>query len=106
MHNVCPFPKLRKSNVASLNMNLAEDNAGDFKAGDRVRVSHDSITLFVLKDYPDGYSVPKGLEGEVIKVITVDPKSGKLVSPNRPILVKFESPKFQAHFESRELDKM
>ena len=79
---------------------------GDFNVGDRVKVAKSSITLFTVKDYPNGYLVPKGAEGQIIKVITMDIKSGKPVSPNRPLLVKFENPKFQAHFEARELERV
>ena len=84
---------------------VLSDLISDFNVGDRVRVAQSSIVLFTVKDHPDGYSVPKGAEGQIVKVITKDLKSGKPVSPNRPLLVKFENPKFQAHFEARELEK-
>jgi hypothetical protein len=96
--------KLRVRTQTSVNMVVSE-LIGDFSVGDRVRVTQNSITLFTVKDHPDGYQVPKGTEGEIVKVITIDVKSGKPVSPNRPLLVKFNNPKFQAHFEARELEK-
>jgi hypothetical protein len=85
---------------------VVSDLIGDFSVGDRVKVAQESIVLFTVKDYPDGYPVPKGAEGQILKVITADPKSGKPVSPNRPLLVKFDNPKFQAHFEARELERI
>ncbi len=100
----CKEFKLRARTQTSVKMVVSE-LIGDFNVGDRVRVIQNSITLFTVKDHPDGYQVPKGAEGEIVKVITVDVKSGKPVSPNRPLLVKFNNPKFQAHFEARELEK-
>ena len=80
---------------------------GDFQVGDKVKVKDGSIRLWNVapKENPDGYLVPKGKLGEIIKLVTKDAKTGKPVSPNRPILVKFQDPQFTAHFEQRELEK-
>jgi len=82
------------------------DHAGDFKEGDKVKVVTDDVVLFHVqpKDHPDGYTVPKGSEGIVNKVATED-RQGRAVSANRPLIVKFENPKFMAHFEACELEK-
>mmetsp|Transcript_41140 Transcript_41140/g.102916 ORF Transcript_41140/g.102916 Transcript_41140/m.102916 type:complete len:154 (-) Transcript_41140:62-523(-) len=83
------------------------DHAGDFKAGDKVRVVSDDVVFFHVKpaEFPDGYTVPKGAEGVVFKVATED-RQGRAVSANRPLIIKFEDPKFQAHFEACELEKL
>ena len=83
------------------------DQVGDFKAGDKVAVVAKDVVMFHVKpkDYPDGYTIPEGSQGTIKSIANVDPKSGKEVSPNRPLLVTFDDPKFMAHFEARELKK-
>eukprot|EP00284_Hemiselmis_tepida_P017096 CAMPEP_0174940490 /NCGR_PEP_ID=MMETSP1355-20121228/69287_1 /TAXON_ID=464990 /ORGANISM="Hemiselmis tepida, Strain CCMP443" /LENGTH=153 /DNA_ID=CAMNT_0016187545 /DNA_START=40 /DNA_END=501 /DNA_ORIENTATION=+ len=82
------------------------DHCGDFKEGDKVKVTAEGVVLFHVqpKEHPDGFKVPKGAEGVVAKLATED-KQGRPVSTNRPLIVKFENPKFQAHFEANELEK-
>lgn len=70
------------------------------KVGDRVRV----IESVVVYHHPEHKKQPfdiKGLEGEVIEVITE--WQGRPVSANLPILVKFEK-KFKAHFREDEVE--
>lgn len=94
------------TSISPLRMGMP-DVAGDFKVGDSVEVVGKEVVFFHVKpkDYPDGYTVPEGLKGTVKALVTTDTKSGKEVSPNRPLLVTFTEPKFMAHFEAKELKK-
>ena len=70
------------------------------KIGDRVRVK-ESVVVY---HHPDQKSQPhdiKGLEGEISKVMT--DWEGRPISPNLPILVKFDK-KFKAHLKDNELE--
>lgn len=70
------------------------------KIGDRVRVK-ESVVVY---HYPDRKQQPhdiKGLEGEISKVMT--DWEGRPISPNFPILVKFDK-KFKAHLKDSELE--
>ncbi len=70
------------------------------KIGDRVRVK-ESVVVY---HHPDRKSQPhdiKGLEGEISKVMT--DWEGRPISPNLPILVKFDK-KFKAHLKDSELE--
>lgn len=92
---------------AALRMSMG-NLAGDFQPGDKVAVKSKAVLIMYHvkpKEYPDGYTVPQGLKGTVKSLANIEPKSGKEVSPNRPVLVTFEDPKFMAHFEAKELEK-
>lgn len=70
------------------------------KIGDRVRVK-ESVVVY---HHPDQKQQPhdiKGLEGEISKVMT--DWEGRPISPNFPILVKFDK-KFKAHLKDSELE--
>lgn len=70
------------------------------KIGDRVRVN----SSVVVYHHPEHKKQPfdiKGMEGEVIDIIS--DWRGRPISPNLPVLVKFEK-KFKAHFKETELE--
>ncbi|VEP14040.1 Ferredoxin-thioredoxin reductase, variable chain [Hyella patelloides LEGE 07179] len=70
------------------------------KIGDLVRVKESVIVYH----HPEQKMQPldiKGMEGEITKVM-ID-WQGRAISPNLPILVKFEQ-KFKAHFQDNELE--
>jgi hypothetical protein len=70
------------------------------KIGDRVRV----ITSVVVYHYPRQKQQPfdlKDMEGEVVDIM--EDWQGRPISPNLPIIVKFE-PKFKAHLRQDELE--
>ena len=70
------------------------------KIGDRVRVK-ESVVVY---HHPDQKQQPydiKGMEGEISKVM-ID-WEGRPISPNFPILVKFDR-KFKAHLKDSELE--
>ena len=70
------------------------------KIGDRVRVT----TSVVVYHYPKHKQKPfdlKDMEGEIVKILT--DWQGRPISPNLPIVVKFEK-KFKAHLREDELD--
>lgn len=73
--------------------------SGSFTAGAQVRVREGTgLVLFHVPGHPS--LDPGGLEGEVVRIITG-------VSANRPIAVKFTTPKkFTAHFSDDELDAL
>lgn len=70
------------------------------KVGDRVRVKQ-SVIIYVNPEHRNQPSDAKGLEGEIISVIT--DWNGRPITPNLPILVKF-SKKFKVHFKEEELE--
>jgi Ferredoxin thioredoxin reductase variable alpha chain len=68
--------------------------------GDRVRV----VKSVIVYHHPQQRKQPfdiKGMEGEVMKVM--QDWQDRPISPNLPILVKFEN-KFKAHFREDELE--
>ena len=70
------------------------------KTGDRVRVN----TSVVVYHYPKNKQQPfdlKGMEGEVLSNVTE--WQGRPISPNLPVLVKFDK-KFKAHLREDELE--
>ena len=70
------------------------------KVGDRVRVK-ESVIVY---NYPQSKKQPfdvKGMEGDIIDILT--DWHGRPISPNLPVLVKFEK-KFKAHFHREELE--
>lgn len=70
------------------------------KIGDRVRV----IKSVIVYHYPQEKQKPfdiKDMEGEVQKIMT--DWQGRPISPNLPIVVKFEK-KFKAHLKEDELE--
>lgn len=70
------------------------------KIGDRVRVK-ESVVVY---HHPDRKQQPhdiRGMEGEISKVMT--DWEGRPISPNFPILVKFDK-KFKAHLKDSELE--
>ncbi len=70
------------------------------KVGDRVRVKKEII----IYTHPEHRGKPfdvKAFEGEVITVL--ENWKGRPISPNLPILVKFDK-KFKLHFRQEELD--
>lgn len=70
------------------------------KVGDRVRVTA-SVIVYTHPDHKKEPFDIKGLEGEVINIITE--WQGRPVSANLPIQVKF-SKKFRAHLREDELE--
>lgn len=70
------------------------------KIGDNVRVK-DSVVVY---HYPQKRQEPfdvKGMEGEVMAIM--QEHEGRPISPNLPVLVKFEK-RFKAHFQQNELE--
>jgi Ferredoxin thioredoxin reductase variable alpha chain len=70
------------------------------KTGDRVRV----IKSVIVYHHPQERQKPfdiKGMEGEVQSIMT--DWQGRPISPNLPIVVKFEK-KFKAHLKEDELE--
>ena len=70
------------------------------KVGDRVRVK-ESVIVY---NYPQSKKKPfdvKGMEGDIIDILT--DWQGRPISPNLPVLVKFEK-KFRSHFRHEELE--
>ena len=70
------------------------------KVGDRVCVK-ESVIVY---NHPQNKKKPfdiKGLEGEIIDILT--DWQGRPISPNLPVLVKFDK-KFKAHFRVDELE--
>ena len=70
------------------------------KVGDRVRVK-ESVIVY---NYPQSKKQPfdiKGMEGDIIDILT--DCEGRPISPNLPVLVKFEK-KFRSHFCHDELE--
>jgi hypothetical protein len=70
------------------------------KIGDRVCVT----TSVVVYHYPQHKQKPfdlKGMEGEVVDIM--EDWQGRPISPNLPIIVKFD-PKFKAHLRQDELE--
>ena len=70
------------------------------KVGDRVRVK-ESVIVY---NYPQSKKQPfdvQGMEGDIIDILT--DWQGRPISPNLPVLVKFEK-KFRSHFHHGELE--
>jgi Ferredoxin thioredoxin reductase variable alpha chain len=73
------------------------------KVGDQVRVV-EAITVYHIPG-GKGQSVNiQGYEGTVFKIVTE--WQGRPVSANFPVLVKFDDPKFRAHLQEHELEKI
>ncbi|MDJ0742374.1 MAG: ferredoxin-thioredoxin reductase variable chain [Xenococcaceae cyanobacterium MO_167.B27] len=70
------------------------------KIGDRVRVKESVIVYHYPKKRQQPFDL-KGMEGEVIDVMTE--YKGRPISPNLPVLVKFDK-RFKAHFQKQELE--
>ncbi len=70
------------------------------KKGDRVRVTQSVIVYHHPEQRQKPFNI-KGMEGEVIEVMK--DWQGRPISPNLPILVKFEK-KFKAHLREEELE--
>ncbi|GAB4550873.1 MAG: ferredoxin-thioredoxin reductase variable chain [Pleurocapsa sp.] len=70
------------------------------KPGDRVRVSKSVIVYHYPQQRKKPFDI-KGMEGEVDKVM--QDWRGRPISPNLPIVVKFEK-KFKAHLREDELE--
>ncbi len=70
------------------------------KIGDKVRVKESVIVYHYPKKRQQPFDV-KGMEGEVIDIMTEH--QGRPISPNLPVLVKFDK-KFKAHFQEKELE--
>ena len=70
------------------------------KAGDRVKVKESVIVYHYPKQKKQPFDV-KGMEGEIVAVMTEH--EGRPISPNLPVLVKFEK-RFKAHFQEYELE--
>lgn len=70
------------------------------KKGDRVRVTKSVIVYHHPKQRQKPFDI-KDFEGEVIEVM--EDWQGRPISPNLPILVKFEK-KFKAHLRQEELE--
>ena len=68
--------------------------------GDRVRVKESVIVYHYPQQKMQPYDI-KGMEGEISKVMT--DWQGRTISPNLPILVKFEK-RFKAHLRDTELE--
>lgn len=68
--------------------------------GDRIRVTKSVIVYHHPKERQKPFDI-KGMEGEVINIIK--DWQGRPISPNLPILVKFEK-KFKAHLREDELE--
>ena len=68
--------------------------------GDRVRVKESVIVYHYPQQKMQPYDI-KGMEGEISKVMT--DWQGRTISPNLPILVKFEK-RFKAHLKDSELE--
>lgn len=77
------------------------ENPDKLNIGDRVKVVAEGIKLTHLPKFKGGFH-PTGLEGE-IKAFLFKSKDGVEVSVNRPVLVSFADPKFNAHFEFNEI---
>jgi hypothetical protein len=83
---------------------LSAERRGDFKVGDRVRVTQSVIMYHTPMSKGQPHDV-RGLEGVVTKF--VDEYQGVPISATRPIQVMLEgSKKFIAHFEASELEKV
>lgn len=70
------------------------------KIGDRVRV----VQSVVVYHYPKHRQKPfdlKGMEGEIVDIMK--DWQGRPISPNLPVLVRFEG-KFKAHMRDNELE--
>ena len=70
------------------------------KPGDRVRVTQSVIVYHHPEQRQQPFDI-KDMEGEIIKVMK--DWEGRPISPNLPILVKFEK-KFKAHLREEELE--
>lgn len=68
--------------------------------GDRVRVKESVVVYHYPQQKMQPYDI-KGMEGEITKVMT--DWQGRTISPNMPILVKFEK-RFKAHLKDTELE--
>lgn len=44
---------------------MMPDHIGDFKVGDKVKIKEGNVVFWHVKpkDYPDGFTCPKGMEG-------------------------------------------
>ena len=83
-------------------MTLSKDQKRkeSMKIGDRVRVNKSVVVYHYPKSKKQPFDL-KGMEGEVINNIT--DWQGRPISPNLPILVKFDK-KFKAHLREDELE--
>jgi hypothetical protein len=70
------------------------------KPGDRVRVNKSVIVYHYPQERQKPFDI-KGMEGEVEKVM--QDWQGRPISPNLPVVVKFEK-KFKAHLREDELE--
>ena len=70
------------------------------KIGDRVKVKNSVVVYHYPKQKMQPYDI-KGMEGEIAKIMT--DWEGRPISPNLPILVKFDN-KFKAHLKDGELE--
>ena len=70
------------------------------KIGDRVRVKESVIVYHHPKKKMQPFDI-KGMEGKIAKIMT--DWQGRPISPNFPIVVKFEK-KFKAHLKDNELE--
>lgn len=73
-----------------------------FSIGDQVRVK-ESVVVYHHPEHRNQAFDLKGQEGEVIQV--VKELNGKPISANFPYIIKF-SPKFRAHLQAHELEKV
>eukprot|EP00187_Rhodella_violacea_P001899 CAMPEP_0174891060 /NCGR_PEP_ID=MMETSP0167-20121228/6164_1 /TAXON_ID=38298 /ORGANISM="Rhodella maculata, Strain CCMP736" /LENGTH=127 /DNA_ID=CAMNT_0016129077 /DNA_START=40 /DNA_END=423 /DNA_ORIENTATION=+ len=71
-----------------------------FAPGDAVRVKKAIKMYHVGKTKGSPVDV-KGMQGVVAKIIDTD-----VISATKPVVVKFAEPKFMAHFEEEELEKV
>jgi hypothetical protein len=70
------------------------------KIGDRVRVIESVVVYHHPEHKKEAFDI-KGSEGEIVDII--NDWQGRPISPNLPILVKFDK-KFKAHFRLNELE--
>lgn len=79
---------------------LVEEREQNMKIGDRIRVIA-SVVVYHHPEHKKNAFDLKGMEGEVIDI--VKDWQGRPISPNLPVLVKFDK-KFKAHFRMDELE--
>ncbi len=81
-------------------MLLASEREQSMKIGDRVRVIESVVVYHHPEHKKEAFDI-KGSEGEIVDII--NDWQGRPISPNLPILVKFDK-KFKAHFRLNELE--
>ncbi|CAM9377353.1 unnamed protein product [Chrysoparadoxa australica] len=103
-----PVARRGRAGGAGLQMQFNDfrENTIGVVIGDTVRVKAEGVKFYHMKAFPPEGLDATGMEGTVKDIKLFSKKTGKEISANRPVMVVFTEPKFIAHFEFDELEKV